>query len=524
MKHSPFGYSAVSAFEQCPFQYKCRYIDGLEVLPTDDAANPLVIGTALHRGIETDVDTAIQEYFNSYPVITDCNIDEEIKLRYLIPKVKEILPDGIHEVRIVDNNFVGTLDFLVPVVGDAVFDLYDFKYINPKNQTRYTESRQLHLYKYYWEKTNPGKKIRNMYFVFVPKVQIRQKKTEELFQFRQRLMEELEKVQITTSRVEYDPQKVIDHLELTQLIMTSKEYPKNPTRLCGWCDYKNFCEQGELIDMALPSTKDVPITINDHKKIWLYGEPFSGKTHLASVAPAPILELNTDGNIKHYTMPRISITDTKDGRQTIPAWEVFKNAVDDLEAGSDFKTIVLDLTEDIYDHCRKYVCDNRGWEHESDDSFKAYDIVRNEFLRVIRKLVNLPYNIVLISHQDISKDITKRSGDKITKIKPNIADKVANKLAGMVDIVVRVVKDNDNYLLSTKTSDVIFGGGRLTGIKAVDVPNCWESIEQMYAQYVAVNEQQTTEVEETEQQTAETSDVVTQDEEQPKRRTRRTRQ
>lgn len=276
--------------------------------------------------------------------------------------------------------------------------------------------------------------------------------------------------------------------------------------------------------MALPSTKDVPITINDHKKIWLYGEPFSGKTHLASVAPAPILELNTDGNIKHYTMPRISITDTKDGRQTIPAWEVFKNAVDDLEAGSEFKTVVLDLTEDIYDHCRKYVCDNRGWEHESDDSFKAYDIVRNEFLRVIRKLVNLPYNIILVSHQDISKDITKRSGDKITKIKPNIADKVANKLAGMVDIVVRVVKDNDNYLLSTKTSDVIFGGGRLTGIKAVDVPNCWESIEQMYAQYVAVNEQQTTEVEETEQQSAETSDVVTQDEEQPKRRTRRTRQ
>lgn len=252
MKHSRFGYSAVSAFEQCPFQYKCRYIDNLQTLPTDDAANPLVIGTALHRGIETDVDTAIQEYFNSYPVITDCNIDEEIKLRYLIPKVKEILPDGIHEVRIVDNNFVGTLDFLVPVdpMIDPVYgydltdeyDLYDFKYINPKNQTRYMESRQLHLYKYYWEKTNPGKFIRNMYFVFVPKVQIRQKKTEELFQFRQRLMEELDKVLITTSRVEYDPQKVIDHLELTQSIMTCKEYPKNPTRLCSWCDYKNFCE------------------------------------------------------------------------------------------------------------------------------------------------------------------------------------------------------------------------------------------------------------------------------------------
>ena len=39
--------------------------------------------------------------------------------------------------------------------------------------------------------------------------------------------------------------------------------------------------------------------------------------------------------------------------------------------------------------------------------------------------MNLDYeNIVLISHEDTSKDITKKSGDKITAIKPNIADKV----------------------------------------------------------------------------------------------------
>ena len=30
--------------------------------------------------------------------------------------------------------------------------------------------------------------------------------------------------------------------------------------------------------------------------------------------------------------------------------------------------------------------------------------------------INLNYNIVLISHEDTSKDITKRSGDKITAI------------------------------------------------------------------------------------------------------------
>lgn len=482
-QHSPFGYSAVSTFEQCPFQYKLRYIDNLRALPSDDAANPLIIGTALHKAIETDIDTAITEYFNSYPIISDLHINEEIKLRYLIPKVKAMLPSGIHEVQVIDHSFMGTLDMLVPVDKNT-FDLYDFKYSN--NWMRYMDSRQLHLYKYYFEKDNP-QKIRNMYFLFVPKVQIRQKKTETLLEFRQRLLKELGKVEVSLRPIQYDPQKVIDHLELTQQIMQCQDYIKTPTRLCDWCEYKNLCEKGETTDMALPSINEVPITIEEHKKIWVYGEPFSGKTHLASLAPKPILELNTDGNIKHYTMPRIPITDTKDGRQTIPAWEVFKNAVDDLEAGSDFKTIVLDLTEDIYDHCRKYMCDKRGWEHESDDSFKAYDIVRNEFLRVIRKLVNLPYNIILISHQDTGKDITKKSGDKITKISPNITDKVANKLAGMMDIVIRAVKDGNSYTLSTKTSEVIFGGGRLSGIKAVEVPNSWESIDAMYAKCAPVS-------------------------------------
>lgn len=239
--HSRFGYSAVSTFEQCPFRYKCQYVDGLQTLPTDDPANALVIGTALHRGIETDVETAIQEYFNSYPIITDQHIDEEIKLRYLIPKVKEIIPDGIHEVQVVDKNFIGTLDLLVPADTDR-FDLYDFKYINPNNAGRYLESKQLHLYKYYFEKVNPGQRIRNMNFIFIPKVQIRQKKTEDLYQFRKRLMEELNNVQIQVQSVQYDPQKVIDHLELTQDIMTCTDYPKDPTRLCAFCEFQQYCE------------------------------------------------------------------------------------------------------------------------------------------------------------------------------------------------------------------------------------------------------------------------------------------
>jgi hypothetical protein len=126
--------------------------------------------------------------------------------------------------------------------------------------------------------------------------------------------------------------------------------------------------------------------------------------------------------------------------------------------------------------------DKLGITHESDDSFRAWDKVRTEFLSTIRKLMNLDYeNIVLISHEDTTKDITKKSGDKITSIKPNIADKVANKIAGMVDIVARVVvEDDDSRTLNFKSNEVIFGGGRLKGISKTQIPLDWDALCEVY--------------------------------------------
>ena len=114
-----------------------------------------------------------------------------------------------------------------------------------------------------------------------------------------------------------------------------------------------------------------------------------------------------------------------------------------------------------------------GITHESDDSFRAWDKVRTEFLSTMRKLTNLPYNIILISHEDSSKDITKRSGDKITSIRPNINEKVANKLAGMVDIVARFLVVDGDYRISFKSDEVVFGGGRINP-EQKEIPNSYE--------------------------------------------------
>jgi len=236
--------------------------------------------------------------------------------------------------------------------------------------------------------------------------------------------------------------------------------------------------------MLLPKNERRTINAITKKTLWLYGAPFSGKTTLANKFPDPLM-LNTDGNIKFVDAPFIAIKNVVEveGRitKTTLAWEVFKDVISELEKKqNDFKTIVVDLLEDLYEHCRLYMYEKLGISHESDDSFRAWDKVRTEFLSTLKRLMNLDYdNIILISHEDMSRDITKKAGEKITSIKPNIADKLANKIAGMVDLVARVVAEDNARTLSIKPSDVVFGGGRLS-VSETEIPLEYDALMAIY--------------------------------------------
>ena len=480
-----FHFSTAECFENCPCRYLFRYVEELEVVESDDPANPLKIGTALHRGMETDVETALKEYFMSYPIIADEHITEAIKLQHWIPKVKELVPEGLHEMNIQSDWYEGTMDLLVPCtkhdaeLPHGQFDLYDYKYSN--NQQHYMESRQLHVYKYFCEKIT-GKRIRKMFFVFVPKTSIKQKKTESIEEFRDRVLQELKEQNVEVKEVIYDPNKVLEFFNICMKIQYAEKFPKEQSYLCNWCEYQDYCLKGDTT-MLLPKAERRQIGKTVKRRIWIYGQPFSGKTTFVDSAPMPI-NLNSDGNIQQVSQQYLSIKDTYEGRIKKLGWEVFKEAIAELEKGdNEFKTIVVDLLEDMYESCRLYCFETKGFEHESDAGFgKGWDIVRTEFLSTIRKLVNLDYeNIILISHEDTAKDITKKSGDKITAIKPNIAEKVANKIAGMVDVVARVVVEDDGRrTLNFKSNEVVFGGGRLKGITKTCIPLDWSELCKVY--------------------------------------------
>lgn len=510
------SYSRISTHEKCPYQFKLRYLDGLQTLPTDDPQSALVLGHALHTGIEKDVTAAIDEYYGAYPIIDDRHVTEAMKLEYLIPKVKAVLPEGEHEVKIETDDFIGYIDLLAPAQltteeRDDVcrecgkeceyessgqcqygkyagyYDIYDFKYSN--NVNSYMESAQLHLYKYFFELTNPGKRIRNLYFVFVPKCQLRQKtkSNETLYEFRKRCMEDLESKEIRIEQVDYQPNKVIEYLIATKHCIEDSEFSKNPTRLCDWCEYKAFCQEG--IDfMILPKNERRDVSVSNKKKIWLYAPPFAGKTTLTDKFPDPLI-LTTDGNINNVTAPYVYIRDEVNviSRMTTRkfAWEVFKDTLDELEKKqNDFKTITLDLVEDTREMCRLYMYDKLGIQHESDSGYgKGWDVIKTEYLSTMRRFFNLDYdNIIICSHEDVTKTITKKSGEQITRIAPNIQEAIATKLAGMVDIVARIiVNDDDTRTISFKTDNVIFGGGRLNVIGR-EIPCTYNDLMSVYAE------------------------------------------
>lgn len=253
-----FHFSTAECFDNCPHRFKLRYVDNLDVIPTDDPQNPLRLGTAIHTGAEKDLQTAVHDYLMSYPVIDDRHIDEVIKMEHWIPKLKELLPEGLHEVNFKNAVYEGTADLLVPVWKEQDpllptstiewFDLYDFKYSN--NIDHYMESRQLHVYKHYLQKCK-GIFIRRMFFVFIPKVMIKQKKTETIDQFRIRLKSELEQKEIQIKEVIFDQSKVDDFHESCMHIGLTQDFKKNRSYLCSWCEYQEYCESDGKVDWMI---------------------------------------------------------------------------------------------------------------------------------------------------------------------------------------------------------------------------------------------------------------------------------
>ena len=211
----------------------------------------------------------------------------------------------------------------------------------------------------------------------------------------------------------------------------------------------------------LPKNEKVNRSAGEGIKMFLYGAPLTGKTTFASKFP-DVLMINTDGNIKYVDSPAVSPKN----------WLEFKSIVDDIVEGKHtFKTIVVDLIEDVYTMCRIHYFKELKITHESDLGYgKGYDIIRTDFLSNLSRLCSTQYNVILISHEN-EKSVKNRVGIEKTHYMPNIADKIANKISGLVEITSRLLLEfneetgEDDRVLRLSPNSDEFGGFRPPSIK-----------------------------------------------------------
>ena len=481
-----FSYSRVDLFKRCPYHFKLRYINRLTELPNYEANSPLIVGHALHTGIEKGKKAMLKEFYNAFPLVTNDVINEAIKLEHNLEKAEEWLSDFnnsfsftggyefIHEYEINKPEFIGFVDLIVKRKGTNDIAIIDFKYSNAIE--KYKESPQLQIYKYYLEQE--GYNVIAMGYLFLPKTSIRQKKDEDLIQFRKRLNVTMRKLKTTCLKIEPQEMEIIYFLnqcrEIKEAIQEKTfNWIKNPNDECFACNPRfapEYLEQlrddkGELI-MTLPKNIRREKKIDERPDFWIYGDSYVGKSTFVDQFD-DLLFLNTDGNTDNTTSPVINIKDevVKEGRITKRtfAWEQFLNVVSELETDKDsgFKAIAIDLFEDLREHCRIYVFDKNGWEHESDGGYgKGWAMVKTEFNNAIKRLKNLGYQIIYIS-KEVKSETTLKGGAVRTNFIPNIDDKTANFTTGTVDLTIRAFMNSDGVrLLQLSKQRNVFGGGR----------------------------------------------------------------
>lgn len=198
--------------------------------------------------------------------------------------------------------------------------------------------------------------------------------------------------------------------------------------------------------------------------VFFYGEPKSGKTTTAAHFPEALLLAFEKG---YNAIPGIMA-------QPINKWAEFKQTLRELEKPeikSKFSTIIIDTADIAYDYCTKYICDNAkrpdggfGVDSISDIGYgKGYGMVSQEFDDSLRKIVQMDYGLVLISHAT-DKTFKNENGEEYNQIVPTLDKRATNIVSRMADIIgysrVVTTDEGDKTMLFMRGTNRYMAGSR----------------------------------------------------------------
>lgn len=152
--------------------------------------------------------------------------------------------------------------------------------------------------------------------------------------------------------------------------------------------------------------------------VLFYGTPKSGKTTIASKFPRALLLAFEKG---YNAIPGVRAKD-------INSWSDFKKTLRELndpQVKEIFETVVIDTADIAYSYVEKYICGQASDAKNSYDNIaaipygKGYKMAMTEFDECIRKILQMGYGLVLISHSE-DKTFADENGNEYNQIVPTL--------------------------------------------------------------------------------------------------------
>lgn len=233
--------------------------------------------------------------------------------------------------------------------------------------------------------------------------------------------------------------------------------------------------------MAIQSAKDVNVG-EQFFKVLVVGDYGSGKSIFASTFPTPAFVFDFDKGILSYRGKDFDYTSYNiDPKGWIEFEKDFIEVKKKVEAG-EYKTLIVDSTSTLSDLAmeRAMQLDPKRSATGGPVWNSHYSIVKNLVEGKIRQVMQLPCNLIVISHLQIVKD--EETG-AIIGTQPLLPGQLSLKLPGYFDEVyyafAKMKEGKPQYLLQTATKGHYKARSRISGEKTIlpfEVPNSYQEL------------------------------------------------
>jgi len=204
--------------------------------------------------------------------------------------------------------------------------------------------------------------------------------------------------------------------------------------------------------MALPTEKTVPNTDVTKLKLLIYGESKIGKSTFCSYFEDALF-ISTEPTISHLSVYAIQVKD----------WKEFSKACLEVSEGNHhFKTIIIDTVDKAFEMCRNYIFNTYKIKHESELGYgKGWKLLSTEFMRVMSKIINLDYGIIIVGHskkETINKQSKEHSYD-VFKI--DLPTNISTSIVVLLDAILYANLYNRERVFKTINDKYCEAGNRI---------------------------------------------------------------